>query len=312
MFDTDPTHLYALNELCYVQSPKPPSDFEAFWQSRYQQAITLDPCPVLTPSDMKHTAYDCFELAYTSTENFGIKGWVIAPKNTHIKRAIVVSHGYGGREQPDFDLPMANTAFLFPCSRGLSRSRHPSIPDQADAHVLHQVLDRERYILGGCVEDVWLAVTALIKLFPSAQENIGYMGISFGGGIGVLALPWDLRIKRAHFNVPSFGHHELRLQIPTFGSAAALQRLYKQDSRILNTLLYYDAAVAAPYIRVPTHFALALSDAVVTPIGQFSIYNAVTFDKALFVLDKGHGEYPRQSEQQQALRVELENFFGFL
>ena len=47
-----------------------------------------------------------------------------------------------------------------------------------------------------------------------AARRLDYMGISFGGGIGALALPWDERFHRAHLNVPSFGHHPLRLTLP--------------------------------------------------------------------------------------------------
>ena len=68
---------------------------------------------------------------------------------------------------------------------------------------------------GGCVEDVWCAVSATLNLFPECEGHVGLLGISFGGGIGAMALACDTRIQRAHFNVPSFGNQPLRMTFPT-------------------------------------------------------------------------------------------------
>ena len=136
------------------------------------------------------------------------------------------------------------------------------------------------------------------------------MGISFGGGIGALAMPWDQRIKRGHFNVPTFGNQPLRLSLPSTGSAAALKRHSEQFSHVFATLAYYDTSVSAAYAKQDAHFALALFDPVVCPPGQFAIYNAWTGNKSLFVLEAGHFAYPNQAAQEQQLLLELRNFFG--
>ncbi len=159
---------------------------------------------------------------------------------------------------------------------------------------------------------MWLAVSSLLALFPHTAGRLAYLGISFGGGIGALALPWDNRIRYAHFNVPSFGHHPLRMQLPTWGSAAAVQNYQREHGNVLATLSYYDAAVAAQGLRVPVHVAAALSDPVVAPPGQFCIYNALPGKKKLFILEKGHSDYPGQANQEKALLLELQEFFSEL
>ena len=63
-------------------------------------------------------------------------------------------------------------------------------------HVLHEIQDRHRYILGGCVEDLWLAVSTLPEIFPVVAGQVAYSGVSFGGGIGALVVPWDARVGR--------------------------------------------------------------------------------------------------------------------
>jgi cephalosporin-C deacetylase len=310
--DFDPSYGFTLERLLQIEPPLPPDDFASFWQARYRRALALDPHQRLRRCGWLHPDFDCYDLNYRSTEAFDISGWALIPKHQPVTRGIVVGHGYGGRESPDFHLPIPNAAFLFPCFRGLSRSRRWPISDNPAFHVLHDIDKKDRYILGGCVEDLWLAVSALLAMFPAVEGHVGYLGISFGGGIGALALPWDGRIRRAHFNVPSFGHNPLRLALPTWGSAASVQKYYSEHAPVFDTLRYYDAAIAARYVQAPVHIAAALADPMVAPPGQFGIYNALPGEKRLFVLERGHMDYPRKAAQENALIAELREFFGEL
>lgn len=308
-FPFDPTYGYTLKQLLQVEAPWQPPDFAEFWQSRYQRALERAPEPRPTRQEAGHPEFEIHDLHYRSTDDFLIGGWLLTPRYAPVRRAVVVGHGYGGRDGPDFDLPVTDAAFLFPCFRGLSRSRSGGISDNPYWHVLHDIDKRDRYILGGCVEDLWLAVSALLELFPETLGHVGYMGISFGGGIGALAFPWDERIRRVHLNVPTFGHAPLRLSLPTVGSGEAVRDYERRHGHVLDTLRYYDAASAARHSRIPVHVAAARFDPVVAPPGQFAVYNALPEPKQLFVLDAGHSEYPGKDEQDRQLRDELNTFF---
>lgn len=306
----DPSHGLNLDALLQIAPPEPAPHFERFWRARYARAAQMRPRPKLIPSGIGCGAYRVYDLRYRSSDDVLIGGWVLLPKRGPIDRAAVVGHGYGGRDAPDPDVPLCHAALLFPCFRGLGRSRSRGISDNPFYHVLHDIQDRRRYIIGGCVEDLWLCVSAAIELFPETAGHIAYLGTSFGGGIGALAAPWDPRIARMHLEVPTFGHHPLRLRLPSVGSGAAV-RLYQERHGNANaTLQYYDAAVAAAHLRIPTHIAAAVFDPAVPPAGQFAIYNAVPVEcRRLFVLDAGHHEYPRATLQQRALAQELSEFF---
>lgn len=312
MYDFDPSYGHSLEQLLRIEPPAPPADFASFWQSRYEKAINLAPYPRLKNNGHFHPDFECYDLSYQSTDELTIGGWALIPKNMPVTRGVIVGHGYGGRDSPDFHLPITNAVFLFPCFRGLSRSRHWSISENPNYHVLHNIDNTDLYVLGGCAEDLWLATSSLLQLFPETAGHVAYLGISFGGGVGAMALPWEPRIQRAHFNVPSFGNQPLRLKLATFGSAAAVQKFQHEHGNVLATLHYYDAAIAAQYIQVPVHISAALADPVVAPPGQFSIYNALPKQKKLFVLDQGHSDYPRQSAQEKALLLELQEFFNQL
>ncbi|MDD5323659.1 MAG: hypothetical protein PHD43_24270 [Methylococcales bacterium] len=41
----DPTYGYSLQQLLAVKAPKEPKDFDGFWQTLYQKALTVAPQP---------------------------------------------------------------------------------------------------------------------------------------------------------------------------------------------------------------------------------------------------------------------------
>jgi len=309
----DPAYGYSLEQLLTVQAPKEPEDFDGFWRTRYQRALGIDPQPCTWLIDVDKYGWQVFEIAYMSTDNFPIRGWLMLPKSNIIRRGFIVGHGYGGREAPDFHLPFKDAAILFPCFRGLALSTQPGISSEPYWHVLHHIDRADKYILGGCVEDVWLAASALLKLFPQLSGHLGYLGISFAGGIGALALAWEQRIARGHINVPTFGHHPIRLRLATHGSANSVQQYYRSHKKqTLKVLRYYDAALAAKRITMPMHCACAKLDPCVAPPGQFAIYNTLPGEKHLYTLDAGHYNYANQRQQEDELINELDTFFATL
>lgn len=305
----DPSYGRTLADLLAVEPPPEPPGFVDFWTERYGRACRIDPAPRTQPSAIAHPHWQIYDLEYRSTDGFPIRGWLLAPRAQAPVRGLVLGHGYGGIEAPSFDLPCADALYLVPCFRGLGRSRRAPISEDPNWHVLHDIDKRDRYILGGCVEDLWIGVSALLMLYPGLAGRIGYMGISFGGGIGALALPWDGRIARGHLNVPSFGHWPLRLGLPTVGSGGAVQAFARTHGHVLATLAYYDAAVAARHIAQPMQVAAALFDPAVAPPGQFAVYNALPGEKRLTVLAAGHFDHPGRVREEQALRDALGVFF---
>lgn len=305
----DPTHGYSLAELKRVRAPEAPVGFEAFWRARYDRALRIAPKPKLRDTGADRAGWRIFDLSYSSTDRVRVKGWILLPASGVVRRGFVIGHGYSGRGEPDFHLPFADAALVFFCARGTGRTRHGTISSDPQWHVLHDIQDRRRYVLGGCVDDLWAGVSALLRICPEAAGHVGYLGISFGGGIGALALPWDSRIQRAHFNVPTFGNQPLRLELASTGSATSVQRFVKKHPATRETLAFFDAASAARFVRQPVHCACARFDPAVAPAGQFSVYNALGGPKTLFALTAGHHAYRGQAEEERELLREIDDFF---
>lgn len=311
-YDFDPTYGYSPEQLLAVAPPaKEPVDFDHFWQTRYQKALTVKPQIHLKESpQLVNADWRVFEISYVSTDEFLIHGWLLLPVSGIIERGFIIGHGYGGRDAPDFHLPFKNAAMLFPCFRGLSGSSHPEISNQPFWHIRHHLNNVDKYILGSCVEDIWMATSTLLHLYPHLAGHLGYLGISFAGGVGALALGFEKRLSRGHLNIPSFGHQLLRLRLKTLGSGDSVQQFYCCHKKpTIQVLRYYDAALAAKRITVPVHCACAKFDPFVAPPGQFAIFNALAGEKQLYVREAGHHSYPQEQQQEQELLEELEAFF---
>jgi cephalosporin-C deacetylase len=304
----DPTHGYDLDALLAVPAPPAPDDFDPPWQRLYDRAREVDVAPEVGPQEADHDGVRVFGVSYTSLDGVRLGGWLVLPDGP-IERGLVIGHGYAGRDAPDLPLPVPDAATIFPCARGLnSRGRVPGIPDDTDRHVLHGIGSRDGYVLRGCVADLWCAATALLELVPSIGPRLGYVGTSFGGGIGALALPWDNRFLAAHLTVPSFGHHPLRLTMPCTGSGESVRRYHAAHPEVIDVLRHFDAATAAARITIPVQVAAALFDPAVPPPGQFAVYNALPGPRDLVVLATGHVEEAESVVEQQNLRAAQRRF----
>ena len=200
----------------------------------------------------------------------------------------------------------------FPVFAGYRVVSRPPISSDPAWHVLTDIDKPERYILGGCVEDLWLAVSVLIKLYPELDGRIGYSGASFGGGIGALAIAFDKRIDRGHLTVPTFGNMPIWLTLPTVGSGHSVQNYQKTHKDVLKTLSLFDAATAATRIEIPMLVAVARFDPAVAPPCQFSVANALPTSNhhEIVILDAGHFDYPGSEEQYALLSEKVRRFFG--
>ncbi len=308
----DPTYGYRLDDLLRVPAPLEPNDFREFWLKRREGVRGFKTCPQLGPVTTTANGWNRQTVTFNSTGGWELKGWLITPKEGPIERGFVRLHGYGGQGEPNGLDAQERAATLYPCLRGLPPSTRAGYPDNAGEHVVFNIEDRDQYILGGCVEDAWLSVSALLELFPQVEGHVGLIGGSFGGGIGSLMLPWDERIARAHLQVPTFGNQPLRLLLPCNGSGNAVTQYFRKTGKIPPTLAYFDAASAARHITIPMHVSNALFDPAVPPPGQFAVYNALPGEKSLHVAQAGHFEYPALAEDEQERFRQMTEFFAGL
>lgn len=299
-----------ISRLLSYPIPAEPDGFVDFWRGLYAEALAIDLHIQRREIDSPNPRLRLEEIEYTSLDGVRIGGWLTTPVDAEPVRGVVMSHGYGGREAPDLNIPGPPAAALMPCARGFHRSAHRTIPGLSKQHVLHGIESVRSYVHGGCVADQWCAASALLQLYPQLSDHLHYIGGSFGGGIGAMALGWDRRFTRAALRVPSFGNHPVRLTIACTGSGEAVRLYHQQHPEVTQVLAFYDSAVHARHILCPTLFECALVDPGVPPPGQFSVYAAAGCMKKLLVREAGHMNHPANAVEDQRGHIVKSIWFG--
>ncbi|HEY3331003.1 MAG TPA: acetylxylan esterase [Capsulimonadaceae bacterium] len=309
-YDFDPAYGHDLDDLLAVGAPEGPADLDAFWQATYAASF-VQPLNIASRKIELPAAdgVDVYEVEYDSWDDIRIGAWMTVPKNGDIRWRLVCGHGYGGRDAPDFGPLYATSAAIFPCMRGEGRSLTPRVPEAPPEHVLHGIETVDGYVLRGCVVDTWRAASVLLELV-GGDSPLGYVGGSFGGGLGAMSLAWDSRFERGFLSVPTFGNHPLRVTMPCVGSGEAVRIYHQTRPEVMDVLQYYDAAIIARRVTVPVLSACALFDPAVPPPGQFAVHNSLGGEKELFVLPAGHFEAPDSPAAGIALDAAILKWFA--
>ncbi|WP_223586145.1 acetylxylan esterase [Microbacterium sp. OVT16B] len=285
---------YALSALLLPPAPPiEPDDFDEFWTATHEE-FGVGPVEWATTHELAPTdTHRVSALTFASSAGESAAAYLMLPLDpSAIRRGLVVGHGYGGRTAPDPDRVPSDTAAIFPCAPGThpgTPSRFPAVPDE---HVVAGIAHRDTYSHRFAAADIWRAATILLDIAPSAAPALDFSGSSFGGGIGAMALPWDPRFRRAVLDVPSFGHHAIRLTRRCTGSGEAVRRLLHEHPEHRPVIDYFDAAIAARRLRIPTLTIAAVLDPAVDPRGQFAVHHAIPAPSRLGVRANGHLDGP--------------------
>jgi cephalosporin-C deacetylase len=304
-FDFDPTYGHTPEMLRATHMTEPaPQDFDVFWKNLREVSAKTPMELDVKELDSPEKDYRLLRIDYRVFPDYRAGAWVIVPKDiSAVNKAWVVGHGYGGRDGPEWWHARCDRIVIFPVAPGFQISADPRLPlNDSWKHVVHGIESPETYILGSCAAACWRAVDAVEALLPGVPLRFHYLGWSFGGGIGVLMLPWEPRFQSAEIGQPTFGNHTLRLQYTCNGSGEAVRRLWLERPEIAETLRYYDAVFAARKLTIPTVYACSQFDPAVPPPGQFSVFNAHAGPKRLSAFTTGHFE-ETISDKESEMRI---------
>lgn len=304
----DPTYGCDPAALAAITAPPAPTDFAAFWRATRAAADAVSAAPTVEALPAPRPGWRLSLVRFTVLGGHRVGAWLLEPEAS-CRAALVVGHGYGGRDAPPLellDLPWGEpVALLAPCMPGFHLSAHPDLPDVSLRHVVHGIDRPETYLLRACVAALWSATRVLAGLLPLTAGRLGYTGGSFGGGLGALAAPWEPLWACVRLSVPTFGHHPWRLRCPCTGSGEAVRQLYAQRPAIAGTLAYFDAAVAATHARQPALLGPACFDPGVPPPGQWAVVNAWAGPKRILARTSGHFAGPWTPDEERAFDLAL-------
>lgn len=280
-------------ELRAVRPVPAPPGFADRWRRWRREAAAVDAAPVaLSTSEEQGRRVSVVEHA--SVDGVRLRAWVVEPLDGPPRAGVVHGHGYGGREAVDLARVPDDVAAIYPVARGLGTlNAGVGAPEPTPEHVLAGIDDPEHYVLGLCARDLWLAADVLVSVVGALP--LYYVGESFGGGIGALALPWDDRFVGATLIVPSFGQYDERLAVPCLGSGETVRQHVLRHPEAREVLRWFDSSTAIGFAEVPVRVEAALWDQYVPPQGQFAVAAGAT-DVELAPLPAGHAEYPGSAE----------------
>ncbi|MFC4137773.1 MULTISPECIES: acetylxylan esterase [unclassified Microbacterium] len=290
----DGSYGFTLETLRAVR-PVPAQDgLAAQWRSWRAAARGVDARPVVLSTEIVD-AREVSLIELSGIDDVRLRAWSVTPVEGLAARVgIVHGHGYGGRDAVDLRRVPDDAAAIFPVARGLGAlNAGVGAPEERGAHVLGGLDAPDDYVIGLCARDLWLAADALITL--AGDLPLYYVGESFGGGLGALAVPWDDRFFGATLVVPTFGQYDERLAVPCLGSGEFQRAWVLRHPEAREQLRPFDASSTAGFFEVPVRVEAALWDQNVPPQGQFAVANAVP-DLELHVLPAGHAEYPGLAE----------------
>jgi len=296
-FPFDPTCGWSEADLLAAGPPETaPGDFADFWRATYEETLALDTEAACEPLWSPEPGMRLFALRYRGWRGLPMGSFLAVPEQP--RGILVVGHGYGGGWQPVIGNGFITIA---PSSPGFGLSLTPEIPWRVGSHVLHRIGSRDDYVLRAAVSAVWHAASVACARHPAFAGRLFYKGGSYGGGIGALALPWDARFRAGRLDVPTFGHHPLRLRYPSNGSGEAVRAYAASHPGVGEVLRYYDAATAATFIDKPVVVLPALFDPTVVPPGQFAVANAVPERwRTRLILPAGHYSVPENTPVYEA------------
>jgi cephalosporin-C deacetylase len=281
-----------------------PEDFEAFWDSTRLQLEQLDPAierqtqlPTAAPG-IRSQIVSFMSLGHTRVAAYFLQ-W-----NDDRPRPLVIhSHGYGGQCRPRWDWARRGVNLLGVDIRGFGISKaalpHPS----RWGYVLTGIESPETSVIRLAVCDYMQAARVGQMLVGDRLSRTVFEGVSFAGGLALMAQAVTGRADLLAIGVPTFGWAEGRNLFVKSGSGAEISNyLTRRPDHLEDTMVvlrYFDAVNFADRVSCPTVLALGLEDDVVPAKTVYGIANHLTVPYELMEFPVSHTEGPEEEQWQR-------------
>ena len=225
---------------------------------------------------------DCrnLELSWLTFRSLGgvqVTGYSLASKSDEPRPLVVHSHGYGARCDIQRKWAEAGYNVVGIDIRGFGKSETALPARSRWGYVLTGIESPESSVLRGAVCDYLRTMQVARDLFKGRTTRHVTHGLSFAGGIALMAEAlWGLSDLLV-LGVPTFGWAEGRYFLVKSGSGAEIARYLEARPEhaedVMLVLRYFDAMNFAGLVSCRTLIGLGLHDPVVPPETVYSIAN---------------------------------------
>ena len=240
-------------------------------------------------------------LTFSSLGGARINGYLLTQPGP--RPLIVHSHGYGGRCEVRWDWAEQGVNVLGVDIRGFGESSDAAGEVSRAGYVLTGIQSPETSILRAAVCDYARALQVGHQLLGSQTTRLVAHGISFAGGLALMAEAMLQVVDVLVVGVPTFGWVDGRQFFVKQGSGAELSRYLAarpQSAEDLALVLrYFDTMNIAPGVTCPTVVGLGLADDVVPAETVFAIANHLGGPHEVMEFPVSHSEHPDEQLWEQ-------------
>jgi cephalosporin-C deacetylase len=282
---------YRVDEILPVVT-RPP-DLQEFWQRLVAEAHASEPDLQLTPDEARSSSAGV-QVSLASYAGLGgrtISGWYLAPPVPGKHPAILYLSGYGAPQiPPPVFLAQQGYVVLAIDVRGNAMNR-PRVKSYDDYGTVG-LESPDTYVYREIVGQVLRGLSAVARREEADPGRLAIVGVSEGGGLGLLAAALDPRVRAVSADAPMLADFPLSLRRAAWPYKRINQYLSEhaeQGEQINRTLSYFDLVNFAPEVKCPTLVSVGFLDQVSLPAAVYGMYNVLGGPKEMHAFPRaGH------------------------
>lgn len=281
--------------------PQPifPVDFSSFWAKTRRALDQVESAIAREP--VSQTAYPRLALEYISFCSLGgarIHGYLIRWKDKKRRPLVVHSHGYQSACRIMWPWAQAGLNIVGVDVRGFGRSTD-AVPLRSKwGYMLTGIESPEKYVLRGAICDYIRAIQVGRKIFGPGVNRLVLHGVSFAGGLALMAEGVMHVADFLTIGTPAFGWAEGRHFFVKAGSGSEINQFLSQrpdDAEDLMLVLrYFDPMNFAALIKCPTLVGVGLMDDVVPAHTVYAIANHLGGPHEIMEFPASHSGSPTE------------------
>lgn len=280
--------------------PRIPADFDAFWQQALAELAGVD--PDVRPEAQAVQGPHGLVLQWSSFRSLGdvrIHFYSITSQSKRVRPTLVHSHGYGSQCEPRWDWAAAGADVFGVDIRGCGRSDGALPRASRWGYIMSGIESPETSVLRGAVCDYIRLAQIARQRAQSSDQRVVLHGVSFAGGLALMAEALLHIADALVIGVPTFGWAEGRYFLSQAGSGGELQTYLsarpESTEDVMVVLSYFDSVTFASRVTCPTLIGLGLRDEVVPPETVYAIANHIPSTIEIMEFPVSHSELPEEA-----------------
>lgn len=288
----------------FKPAPTRPEDFDAFWLSTRRQLEQIDPrIEDVSTLASPHEPISGRLISFRSLGGSRIRAYFLHWNDERPRPLVVYSHGYGCQCDARWDWARLGLNLIGVDIRGFGESAS-ALPQRSRwGYVLTGIDAPESSVLRQAISDYLQAARVGRMLCGQRISRTLFQGISFSGGLALMAQAISGSADILAIGVPTFGWAEGRNLFVQTGSGAEIGRYlaHRPDHAedVMLVLRYFDAINFADRVRCPTLLGLGLEDAVVPAKTVYGIANHLAGPVELMEFPVSHSDRPEEQLWQE-------------